>query len=67
MVNCSVIITHVIITVRVSNKNKRDETYFVLKSSSQGLAKAMKCFKLTPNFNEPVQETNSLTILMSFQ
>ena len=26
-----------------------------------------KCFKLTPNFNEPVQETNSLTILMSFQ
>ena len=42
------------------------EFYFVFKSRSQGLAKTMKCFKLTPNFNEPV-ETNSLTILMSFQ
>ena len=41
------------------------EFYFVFKSRSQGLAKTMKCFKLTPNFNEPV-ETNSLTILMSF-
>ena len=62
MVNCSVIIT-----ICVSNKNKRDESYFVLKSCSQGLAKTMKRFKLTPNFNEPVQKTNSLTILMSFQ
>ena len=58
----------VITTIRVSNKNKnkRDEFYFVFKSRIQGLAKTMKCFKLTPNFNEPV-ETNSLTILMSFQ
>ena len=39
---------------------------FVLKSCSQGLAKTMKCFKLTPNFNEPV-ETNSLMFLMCFQ
>ena len=39
---------------------------FVLKSWSQGLAKTMKCFKLTPNFNEPV-ETNSLMFLMCFQ
>ena len=56
----------VITTIRVSNKNKRHEFYFVFKSRIQGLAKTMKCFKLTPNFNEPV-ETNSLTILMSFQ
>ena len=58
----------VITTIRVSskNKNKRDEFYFVVKGRIQGLAKTMKCFKLTPNFNEPV-ETNSLTILMSFQ
>ena len=27
----------------------------------EGLAKTIKCFKLTPNFHEPVQETNSLT------
>ena len=53
----------VIITIRVSNKNKRDE--FVLKSCGKGLAKTMKCFKLlTPNFNEPV-ETSSLTIEFS--
>ena len=58
----------VITTIRVSNKNKnkRDEFYFVFKSRIQGLAKTMKCFKLTPNFNEPV-ETNSLTILMILQ
>ena len=37
--NSSVIITPVNITIRVSNKNKRDEFYFVLKSCSQGLAK----------------------------
>ena len=48
--------------IRVSNKNKRDE--FVLKSCGKGLAKTMKCFKLTPNFNEPV-ETSSLTIEFS--
>ena len=49
--NSSVIITPVNITIRVSNKNKRDEFYFVPKSCSQGLAKTM----LTPNFNEPVE------------
>ena len=37
------------ITIRVLNKNKRDEFYFVLKSCSQGLAKRRKCFELTLN------------------
>ena len=43
--NSSLIITPLIITIRVSNKNKRDEFYIILNSCSQGFSKNNEVFQ----------------------